>query len=100
MESSIQLKLILVKEEGENVFRCNKDSDRWNYIPGDLDSMRSAIDSATEYLESRRQRWAESNISVGSVKVILTRGDGTIINEIDGDHIKTASEIINEMCIV
>lgn len=100
MEYFLQLKIDLVKEEDGDAFRCAKDSDRWNYIPGNLDSMRSAIDSATSYLEERKNKWDGTGITVRGVQIILIRGDGTIINEIDGDHIQIASQIISEMCIL
>lgn len=66
-----------------------------DYKPGDLDSMRSAIDETTQDITT-------SVIIQGCshrVELEFGRADGTIIDIIDGNNIKDAKEIIAIMCL-
>lgn len=98
MVISIQLSMEVIEDGELHIAHSRLQSGRYDYTPGDLDSMRNAIDQAAQDLEQKRSEIVNLGFPVDRVFISFVRPDGTIINEIDGNNICSAKEIINNMC--
>lgn len=87
----IVVEVIDGRDNKHNITVCECD-----YQPGDIDSMRCALD----YTANQIEQIAEYIRGVSRTNIKFRRADGTVINEVDSSHIETANQVIKLMCEV